>query len=134
MRPQCILHPSGRGEEAACQDEGSRTPINTDEFLAAALRNPVNETIAEELFHLALPDAWIVSGCLVQSVWNVLTARAFDYGIDDYDIFYFDLDNSWQPEAAVIRKLQARLAKPRVKFAARNPARVPPPRPLNHPL
>ena len=62
--------------------------MNTDAFLAAALRNPVNEAIAEELFHLALPDAWIVSGCLVQTVWNVLTARAVDYGIDDYDIFY----------------------------------------------
>ena len=41
--------------------------MNTDEFLAAALRNPVNETIADELFRLALPDAWIVSGCLVQT-------------------------------------------------------------------
>ena len=44
-----------------------------EEFLAAALRNPVNEIIADELFRLALPDAWIVSGCLVQTVWNVLT-------------------------------------------------------------
>jgi len=98
--------------------------MNTDEFLAAALRNPVNEAIAEELSHLALPDAWIVSGCLVQSVWNVLTARAVDYGIDDYDIFYFDLDNSWQAEDAVIRELQGRLAKRGVNVEVRNQARV----------
>jgi hypothetical protein len=98
--------------------------MNTDEFLAAALRNPVNDAIAEELFHLALPDAWIVSGCLVQSVWNELTARAVDYGIDDYDIFYFDLDNSWQAEDAVIRELQGRLAKLGVKVEVRNQARV----------
>ncbi len=108
--------------------------MNTDEFLAAALRNPVNETIAEELFHLALPDAWIVSGCLVQSVWNELTARAVDYGIDDYDIFYFDLDNSWQAEDAVIRKLQGRLAKLRVKVEVRNQARVHLWYPLKHGL
>jgi hypothetical protein len=67
------------------------------EFLAAALRNPVNEAIAGELFHLALPDAWIVSGCLVQTVWNVLTQRAVDYGIDDYDVFYFDPDTFGRP-------------------------------------
>ena len=71
--------------------------MNKDEFLAAALRNPANQIIADELFALALPDAWIVSGCLVQTVWNVLTGRAVDYGISDYDVFYFDPDTSWDP-------------------------------------
>ena len=98
--------------------------MNTSDFLAAALRNPVHETIADELFHLALPDAWIVSGCLVQTAWNVLTMRAVDYGIDDYDIFYFDSDISWQAEDAVIRRLQDRFAASGVKVEARNQARV----------
>ncbi len=98
--------------------------MTKDEFLAAALRNPVNEIIAEELFHLGLPDAWIVSGCSVQTVWNVLTCRAVDYGIDDYDIFYFDLDTSWQAEDAVIRQVQGRLAKFGAKVEVRNQARV----------
>jgi hypothetical protein len=61
--------------------------MDKDDFIAAALRNPINEMIAEELSRLALPDAWIVSGCLVQTAWNVQTARAVDYGIADYDIF-----------------------------------------------
>ena len=100
------------------------TPMDADEFLAAALRNPVNEIIADELFHLALPDAWIVSGCLVQTAWNVLTERAVDYGINDYDIFYFDPDTSWQAEDAVIRKLQGLFAKFGVKVEVRNQARV----------
>jgi hypothetical protein len=98
--------------------------MNQEEFLAAALRNPVNEIIAEELFRLALPDAWIVSGCLVQTVWNVLTKRAIDYGISDYDVFYFDPDTSWMAEDAVIRALQHRLAKLHVTIEARNQARV----------
>ena len=80
--------------------------MNQSDFLAAALRNPVNETIADELFHLALDDAWIVSGCLVQTAWNLQTGRAVDYGINDYDVFYFDSDTSWAAEDAVIRKLQ----------------------------
>ena len=98
--------------------------MTKNEFLAAALRNPVDEAIVEELFQLALPDAWIVSGCLAQTVWNVLTARAVDYGIDDYDIFYFDPDTSWQAEDAVIRQVQGRLAKFGAKVEVRNQARV----------
>ena len=50
--------------------------MDKNKFLAAALKNPVNEAIAHELFERALPDAWLVSGCLVQTVWNVLTGRA----------------------------------------------------------
>jgi hypothetical protein len=98
--------------------------MNQDDFLAAALRNPINEIIARELFRLALPDAWIVSGCLVQTVWNVLTMRAVDYGIADYDVFYFDPDTSWQAEDNVIRQLQSRLARLGAKVEARNQARV----------
>jgi len=98
--------------------------MDTDDFLAIALSNPVNAAIAEELLHMALPDAWIVSGCLVQTAWNVLTARAVDYGIADYDIFYFDPDTSWQAEDTVIGNLQARLGKLGVKLEVRNQARV----------
>ena len=98
--------------------------MNRDQFLAAALRNPANQIIADELFALALPDAWIVSGCLVQTVWNVLTGRAVDYGISDYDVFYFDPDTSWEAEDEVIRTLQHRLANLDVAVEARNQARV----------
>src|SRR5882724_12220645 len=98
--------------------------MNRDEFLAAALRNPNNKIIAEELLRLALPDAWIVSGCLVQTVWNVLTGRAVDYGINDYDVFYFDPDTSWTAEDAVIRRLEDRLGGLGLEIEARNQARV----------
>ena len=98
--------------------------MDSDGFLTAALKNPVNERIARELFEQAVPDAWLVSGCLVQTVWNVLTRRVVDYGINDYDVFYFDLDTSWEAEDAVIRKLDARLASFGVKIETRNQARV----------
>jgi uncharacterized protein len=98
--------------------------MDKDEFLAAVFRNPVNTAIADELFRLSLPDAWIVSGCLVQTVWNVLTGRVVDYGINDYDVFYFDPDASWQAEDAVIRQVQGRLAHLGVEIEVRNQARV----------
>jgi hypothetical protein len=98
--------------------------MDADEFLAIALRNPVNDAIAGELFRLALPDAWIVSGCLVQTAWNVLTKRAVDYGINDYDVFYFDPDTSWQAENAVIRQWEGLSAKLGARIEVRNQARV----------
>lgn len=98
--------------------------MDQDAFLAAALRNPVNEAIADQLFRLALPDAWLVSGCLVQTVWNVLTGRACGHGISDYDIFYFDPDTSWQAEDQVIRRLQQQLVRFGAGIEVRNQARV----------
>src|SRR6202171_3279040 len=94
--------------------------MDKDDFIAAALCNPINEIIAEELSRLALPDAWIVAGCRVQTVGSVQTARAVDHGIADYDIFYFDPDTSWQAEDAVIRKLQGRLARLTAQVGGRN--------------
>lgn len=99
--------------------------MNRHEFLALALKNPVNVAIIDELQHLALPDAWLVAGCLAQTVWNVITGRAIDHGISDYDVFYFDPDTSWEAEDAVIRRLHGRLGHLGcVKVEIRNQARV----------
>lgn len=55
------------------------------------------------------PPQWrIVSGAVYQSVWNALTGRAADYGIKDYDLFYFDgSDLSYEAEDVVIRRAAA---------------------------
>jgi len=98
--------------------------MNSDDFLALALRNPVNEAIARELKVLTLPDAWLVAGCLTQTVWNLQTGRAVAYGINDYDIFYFDSDTSWEAEDAVIRRVQAQLAGCDARIEIRNQARI----------
>ncbi|WP_431015788.1 nucleotidyltransferase family protein [Bradyrhizobium pachyrhizi] len=98
--------------------------MTQDEFLTAALRNPANQAITDELYRLGLPDAWLVAGCLVQTVWNALTGRPPDHGISDHDIFYFDPDISWEAEDAVIRELKARLGHVGVAIEVRNQARV----------
>lgn len=98
--------------------------MTKDQFLTAALQNPANFIIADELFQLALPDSWLVSGCLVQTAWNVLTGRAVDYGINDYDVFYFDPDTSWEAEDRIIRRLAERLSPRGIAVEARNQARV----------
>ena len=58
-------------------------------------------TLAREL---NLPDWRIVSGAVYQTVWNALTGRERDYGIKDFDLFYFDsADLSYEAEDVVIR-------------------------------
>jgi hypothetical protein len=98
--------------------------MNRDEFVAAALRNPANAAIAGELLRLALSDAWLVAGCLAQTVWNVKTRRAADYGISDYDIFYFDPDTSWEAEDRTIKRVHDAVGHLGVAVEVRNQARV----------
>ena len=41
-----------------------------DRFLDDIRRNPNNRAILERWDALALPDGWLVAGCLFQTVWN----------------------------------------------------------------
>ena len=55
--------------------------------------NPVIRAILERLPALALP-AWYVGGsAIAQTVWNHLHGFAPTYGINDYDIVYFNSDD-----------------------------------------
>jgi hypothetical protein len=94
------------------------------EFLEAVRRNPFNTILLDRLPALALPDCWLVSGALFQTVWNTRTNRRPDVGIKDYDVFYFDLDTSWEAEDAAIRKTQELFADLGIAVELRNQARV----------
>ena len=94
------------------------------EFVAAALRNPINAAILARLEQLKAQDAWLVSGALFQTVWNVITHRAPDYGIKDYDVFYFDPDTSWDAENDVIVHAKHIFADVDAAIEVRNQARV----------
>jgi hypothetical protein len=98
--------------------------MNADDFRKLVLRNPVNDALLDQLMRLELADAWIVSGCLTQTIWNIQTGRAIGYGIDDYDVFYFDPDLSWEAEDRVIGRLRETSARLGVRIEVRNQARV----------
>lgn len=93
------------------------------EFVSAVLTNPVNRTILERLLALDLPNAWLVSGALFQTVWNVQTNRPPGHGIRDYNVFYFDTDVSWDGEDAVIRRSTDVFLDLNVEIEIRNQAR-----------
>jgi len=94
------------------------------EFIAAALRNPVNYEILERMPSLGLDDVWLVSGALFQSAWNALSGRASDYGVKDYDVFYYDRDTSWEAEDIAIKRAAAVFADLAASIEVRNQARV----------
>ena len=98
--------------------------MNADSFRSLALRNSNSDAILDALSRLGLQDAWLVSGCLVQTIWNIQTGRAIHHGIDDYDVFYFDPDLSWEAEDRVISLLRGTSARLGVRVEARNQARV----------
>ncbi|MBN8179259.1 nucleotidyltransferase family protein [Roseibium aggregatum] len=75
--------------------------------------------------NLALPDAWLVSGGIYQTVWNVLTNRPLLHGIKDFDIIYFDgTDLSYEAEDDVIGKVNKALPDLASLLEVRNQARV----------
>jgi len=99
--------------------------LTAAEFIELALANPVNRTILQRLATLDLNDAWLVAGCLFQTVWNLRSGRAASEGIRDYDIFYFDdSDLSWEAEDRQIRRLNAACVDLDGRVELRNQARV----------
>ena len=75
---------------------------------------------------LDLPDWRLVSGAVYQAVWNARTGRPAGYGINDYDLAYFDgSDLSYEAEDVVIKRVAAAFDAPlRSRVEVRNQARV----------
>lgn len=74
-------------------------------FLTQIVRNRANAEILTRLPGLGIPQAFVVAGCLFQTIWNIRSGRAPHADIKDYDIFYFDdSDLSWEAEDEVIRR------------------------------
>jgi hypothetical protein len=98
---------------------------SADQFIQDALRNRHNQAILQRLPALALPDCWLVAGCLFQSVWNLKGGRPPETGIKDYDLFYCDTgDLSEAGEQAVNTRVQDCFADLGVDVEIKNQARV----------
>ena len=94
-------------------------------FLSIIKANPINEALLSRLPERSLPECWLVSGCLFQTVWNIQTDRSPTYGINDYDLFYFEpSDLSWEAEDAVIQTCKGVFSDIQAEVQVRNQARV----------
>ncbi len=82
--------------------------------------DPVLMPLLIFLRSMALPEWRLVSGCLYQTVWNVLTGRPRGTGIQDYDVIYYDAgDLSWDAEDAVIQRAAGYDLPPQIRNQAR---------------
>ena len=64
-----------------------------DRFRTDVLTNRNNRIIFDRWSAVALPDSWLVAGCLFQTVWNLRAGLPVEQNIKDYDLFYFDNDD-----------------------------------------
>nr|WP_315217511.1 nucleotidyltransferase family protein [uncultured Duganella sp.] len=96
-----------------------------DRFRADVLTNRNNRTILDRWDALALPDGWLVAGCLFQTIWNLQAGRAPEENIKDYDLFYFDSEDlTEQGEREVQAHVDGVLADLGVSIEVANQARV----------
>lgn len=94
-------------------------------FLADISTNPANRAILDRWQRLGLPNAWLVAGCLFQTVWNLHARRPPGESIKDYDLFYFDPDDlSAQAEAQAQAHADALLSDLGITVEVANQARV----------
>ena len=94
-------------------------------FFTDILRNRNNRAILDRWSMLALPDGWLVAGCLFQTVWNLQAGRSPEADIKDYDVFYFDpADLTEEGESAVQARINGLLCDLGVTIEVSNQARV----------
>lgn len=95
------------------------------EFLRLIALNPAVVELMNRAAMLGLPDTWLVSGCLFQTVWNILAGESPARAIKDYDLFYFDsADCSKDSEDAANRRAAELFADLGCDIDVRNQARV----------
>jgi hypothetical protein len=104
---------------------GASSEEQADAFRSLVLSSPLLQTVLQRAGSLNLPDWWVVSGALYNTVWNALTNRSLNTGIKDVDLFYWDdSDLSYEAEDAVIRRGATIFADLSVPVEIRNQARV----------
>jgi uncharacterized protein len=88
-------------------------------------KNEATRAILSRWRRVALPQSWLVAGCLFQTVWNIQSGRPPGAGIKDYDIFYFDShDLSAHTEAQVQSHVASVLGDLGIDIEVANQARV----------
>jgi uncharacterized protein len=96
-----------------------------DRFVAATLETKHTGAILDRWDTLALPNGWLVAGCLFQTAWNLQAGRRPEADIKDYDLFYFDAtDTSEIGEQTVHARVNEVLGDLGVTVEASNQARV----------
>jgi len=94
-------------------------------FRHQVLCNRHNRAILDCWERLALPDGWLVAGCLFQTIWNLQAGQPAEANIKDYDLFYFDpTDLSEAAERKMQAHVESALGEQGIVVEVSNQARV----------
>jgi len=100
-------------------------PMTDLDFKAGVLKNAFNKELLRRLARMDLGQCHLTAGCLFQTIWNDISGRAPEWGIKDYDIFYFDdRDLSWDAEDQVVRRVAEETSDLPIQVEIKNQARV----------
>ncbi len=67
---------------------------------------------------------YLGAGGVNQTVFNYYHGKDLNYGIKDFDIVYYDKDESWEAEDVIIKELSEKLKGIDVEFDIKNQSRV----------
>jgi hypothetical protein len=96
-----------------------------DDLEIALRQNEWLGEILERFEEVALPDGWLVAGCIAQTIWNLSYAQPAEFGLKDVDLIYFDeQDLSFETEASYERRLRDLFQHLPIKLDVKNEARV----------
>ena len=94
-------------------------------LIEAVAADALAMTVLERARAMDLPDHGLMAGAVYQSVWNALTGRDPGYGINDYDLGYYDASDLGEAaEDVVIKAGDAVFADLDAIVEIRNQARV----------
>ncbi|SDM36853.1 nucleotidyltransferase family protein [Maricaulis salignorans] len=101
-------------------------PAHQRAFLVEAVRaNALAMTVLERAAAMGLPDHGLMAGAVYQAVWNALTGRDAAYGVNDYDLGYYDASDLGEAaEDVVIKAGEAVFGDLDAVVEIRNQARV----------
>lgn len=100
-------------------------PRSANELHVSLRQNQCLADILERFDEIALPDAWLVAGCIAQTIWNLSYGQPAELGIKDVDLIYFDdQDVSLGAEAGHERRLRDLFEHLAIKLDVKNEARV----------
>lgn len=86
-----------------------------------------NERLKEILIRLSestLSNYYVAAGSINQTVFNYYHGYDLNYGIDDFDIVYFDTDTSYEKEDSIIKYVSSLLKDIDAHYDIKNEARV----------
>jgi len=87
--------------------------------------SPLLQQVFAKTILLNIDNYYVGGGCIVQTVWNHLSGNAWDHGIKDIDLVYYDaIDTSYEAEDQVIRKAEKLFRNLPFELDVKNQARI----------